>query len=347
MKSPPLIPTSSTGSRLRWLRPGILTIVSMAYLMIVLGAWLTLYWSDRWWLATLLMFSPRWVFALPLGLILPFALFRRSKSLVIVLITALVVGWPLAGFNVPWTQLTSSDPKGTPFRVLTINMHFSKADPVQLEDLVERTLPDIVAIQEWNGYNRTTMRSDPDWHIHANARLFLASRFPIKDVIPLGGDSTGKHASVSRYELDTPVGVVHVFSLHTATNREGISDTIHENQKGPVEINQNSVLRREQSAFVRDKAMECEGPVLIMGDFNTPPESAIFTDEWSGYTNAFTAAGWGWGYTFIGAKTTVRIDHVLASKGWVCTESHVGPDVGSPHRPVIASLIWTGESSTK
>jgi endonuclease/exonuclease/phosphatase (EEP) superfamily protein YafD len=151
----------------------------------------------------------------------------------------------------------------------------------------------------------------------------------------------GEHASAAHYELDTPLGLVHVFSLHTATDRRGITDTIHENRKGPAEVRANSARRREQSAFVAGKAAECHGPVVVVGDFNTPPESPIFPQVWGGYTDAFAAAGWGWGYTFLGARTAVRIDHVLAGKGWACTGCRVGSAVGSPHRPVIAELVWT------
>jgi vancomycin resistance protein VanJ len=85
----------------------------------------------------------------------------------------------------------------------------------------------------------------------------------------------------------------------------------------------------------------------VMGDFNTPPESRIFPQVWGGYTDAFSAAGWGWGYTFIGARTTVRIDHILAGRGWRVTDCRVGPNVGSPHRPVIAGLVWTEEVTTR
>jgi vancomycin resistance protein VanJ len=38
----------------------------------------------------------------------------------------------------------------------------------------------------------------------------------------------------------------------------------------------------------------------------------------------------------------VRIDHVLAGPGWHCDRCRVGPHVGSPHRPVLADLIWSG-----
>jgi endonuclease/exonuclease/phosphatase (EEP) superfamily protein YafD len=266
----------------------------------------------------------------------------RSWSVVVVLIAGLLVGWPVMRFNVPWSRLTGNNPTGTSLRVMTLNMHYSSADPKPLEDLIAAAAPDIVAIQEWNGYERAALRSAPGWHVHATPRLFLASRHPIKKTVELGDDSMGEHASVAYYELDTPIGAVHLFSLHTATTREGIYDLLHENRAGPAEVRANSARRREQCAFVAGKAA-CRGPVLIVGDFNTPTESSIFAEVWSDYTDAFTAAGWGWGYTFFGAKTMVRIDHVLIGKGWTCTACRVGSFVGSPHRPVIAELVWTGD----
>jgi endonuclease/exonuclease/phosphatase (EEP) superfamily protein YafD len=304
-------------------------------------------WADQWWPATILMFAPRWIFALPLVLLLPLAGLKRSWSIVVVLMTGVVIGWPLMGFNIPWPRLTDHTPTGSSMRVMTLNMHYNKVDPKPLEDLIATVEPDIIAVQEWGGYERTSLRSAPDWHVHATPRLFLASRNPIKKTVELGKDSMGEHASVAHYELDTPVGLVHVFSLHTATTREGIHDTVHESRKGPTEIRANSARRREQFAYVEGKAAECRGPLLIVGDFNTPPESTIFADAWSGYSDAFTSAGWGWGYTFLGAKTTVRIDHILMRKGWGCTMCRVGPYVGSPHRPVIADLVWMEDNLSK
>ena len=252
-----------------------------------------------------------------------------------------VVGGPVMGFNVPWPRLTDPAPTGAPFRVMTLNMHYSQEAPVPLDELILETGPDVVAIQEWPGAGGSDLKAAPGWHVHRMPRLWLASRHPIKAAVELGHDSMGEHASAAHYELDVPAGPVHVFSLHTATDRRGISDTIHENRKGPAEVRANSARRREQSAFVAAKAAECRGPVVVVGDFNTPPESPIFPQVWAGYTDAFSAAGWGWGYTFVGAKTAVRIDHVLAAGGWRVAGCRVGPAVGSPHRPVIAELVWT------
>jgi endonuclease/exonuclease/phosphatase (EEP) superfamily protein YafD len=308
----------------------------------VAGAWLLLQWSDLWWPATILMFAPRWLLALPLAVLAPAALLLRKRTALLLLAAALLVCGPVTGFNVPWKRLADRPPAGKPFRVMTLNMHYRSADPKALEDLIAAIEPDAVVVQEWPASGRSALNSAPGWHTHATPRLFLASRHPLRTAVDLGDDSMGEHASAARYELDTPLGVLNVISLHTATDREGITDTIHENRKGPAEVRANSARRREQCEYLAREASQCRGPVLVMGDFNTPPESAIFPEVWSVYVDAFQSAGWGWGYTFIGARTAVRIDHVLTGRGWSCSACRVGPYVGSPHRPVIAELVWDG-----
>jgi len=145
--------------------------------------------------------------------------------------------------------------------------------------------------------------------------------------------------SIARYELETPAGVVTLFSLHFASPREGLYDATHRPAAGTVELEDNSDVRRRQSENLVRLADEVKGPVLLVGDFNTPSESAIFRRVWDRYTDAFAQAGWGWGYTFLGAKTAVRIDHILTGPGWYCERCWVGENIGSPHRPVLADLI--------
>jgi len=310
------------------------------YLAAVLGVWLLLWWADAWWLATLAMFAPRWLLALPLAVLVPAAVFVRLRSLGLLLLAAMLIAGPVMGFCAPWHQLVQSSPGGTPFRVLTCNMHYSRGDPGPLDELVAATNPDVVAVQEWSAAAHSALGTDPAWHIHPGSRLFLASRHPIRSAVQLGHASMGKEASVMRYELDTPLGLVHLFSLHLATARQGIVDVIHDSEKGPAELQANSRRRRQQSEFVAGQAGEMQGPVLLVGDFNTPPESVFFAQVWGDYRDAYSSAGLGWGYTFFGARTMVRIDHVLAGKGWHCLRCEVGPNVGSPHRPVIAHLVW-------
>jgi vancomycin resistance protein VanJ len=323
--------TSKSASRGRM----ALALCVWAYLAAMLLLWFVLMKADEWWFATFLMFSPRWVFALPLTVLLPAALLLRSKWTSLALLAAgLVVGGPVTGFNVPWRRLFTFAPAGQPFRVMTVNLHYDRFGNQPLEDLIAAEQPDMVAIQEWSGADQSSFHNDPNWHISMVPHLFFASRHPIRRVVELGRDSMSARAAVCRYEIETPLGLVHVFNLHTASPRPGI-------RKGPNEVQANSDRRREQLEFIAKEAAHCDCPVLVVGDFNTPPDSQYFLKFWSEYTDAFAAAGWGWGYSFDGGRTNVRIDHILIGQGWYCTNCRVGPAVNSPHRPVIADLVWS------
>ena len=320
-------------------RLGRLVAVSCwIYLVILLGLWLGLSWGDTWWPATLIMFTPRLVLALPVVVLFPAALLLRRRALPVLGIACFLLVGPLMGCCIPWHSVMGPPPRGAHFRVLTCNMHYGRQDSALVDQLVITTQPDFVALQEWSGSRKSALLTDPDWHCHWSPKQFLASRYPIVRTMELGHDSESAAGSVTRYDLETPAGVVVLFSLHFASPREGVSTVVH--HPGVSEnIQANSALRWEQSLGVARQASTVTGPVLLVGDFNTPPESVIFRHVWDRYTDAFSAAGWGWGYTFLSGRTMVRIDHILASKEWYCSRCRVGPNIGSPHRPVIADLI--------
>src|SRR5262249_11050682 len=104
-------------------------------------------------------------------------------------------------------------------------------------------------------------------------------------------------------------------------------------------------VRRGQSELIRAGAGEAEGRLPLAGDFNTPPDSATYRRCWSSLSNAYSSAGVGWGYTYFTQHAAVRIDHILAGDGWRCRACWVGPDVGSPHRPVVADVEWVGPAA--
>jgi endonuclease/exonuclease/phosphatase (EEP) superfamily protein YafD len=288
------------------------------------------------------MFAPRWVLLLPLAVLLPAAAIRARPALV-PLAAATVVAAFASGFNLPVLQVITPAPVGTPFRVMTLSMHYSEADSPRLDALIAETAPDVVAVQEWPGAHRSALNGAPGWHVRETPRLFLASRHPVLWATDLGARPADGPLVAAHYELDTPAGTVHLFSLHASSNRQGISDALKRDPKAAAEVRANSGRRWAQSAAVAGRAAGCGGPAVVVGDFNAPPESAVFPEVWGRYTDAFAAAGWGWGYTYYGDRTAVRIDHVLAGPGWRVLRCRVGPDVGSAHRPVIADLIRTKE----
>jgi vancomycin resistance protein VanJ len=314
-------------------------VCSWLYLLIVLAAWAVIHAGDLWWPATLLLFGPRWLLAIPLiPLILAAACWRRC-SLAVVLLTLLLVLGPIMGLHIPWRAAMPAAPSGMPLRVLTCNIHYQKPQRAALERLLAESAPDVVAVQELPSEEPFDYFTGEQWHVHRARGLFLASRYPIGQAVRLGGASIKVPGMLMRYELKTSAGVVTLFSLHFASPRQGLYEATHYPATGIVELEDNSAVRRRQLENLVRLADEVSGPVLLMGDFNTPSESALFRGAWDRYTDAFTAAGWGWGHTFFGPKTAVRIDHILAGPGWYCRRCWVGPNIGSPHRPVLADLI--------
>jgi vancomycin resistance protein VanJ len=314
-------------------------------LAVMLIAWAALRAGDQWPPSALLLFGPRWVLALLAAPVLLAALAFRRRALWPVVPALLIAAGPIAGFCVPWERLGSDPPAGPRVRVLTCNMHFAKTAPRPLDQLVLEAGPDVVAIQEWRDSAQSEVLAGSEWRTDRAPGLFLASRFPIRRAERLGESSTGEHGSVMRYELDTPAGGLTVFNLHLATPRKGLGASAGFDQEGLNEIRANSELRLRQSEFVAAQAGQVTGPVVLLGDFNTPPESVLFRRVWSGYANAFSDAGWGWGYTFHTRRTAVRIDHILVGGGGRAAGCWVGPDVGSPHRPVLADLAWPAGNS--
>jgi vancomycin resistance protein VanJ len=322
-------------------RPRWLLYLSLLYLAVVLGLWALLAAAaDRWWLGTVILFSPRWIWGLPLVILVPAALWRQRRSLWLLVPAALIVTGPLMGLCLSWQATADEAPAGRKLRVLSCNVHYKALDKLTLGPLLAETRPDVVALQaalfrEW------AATFDPgEWHTERKGEFLLASRFPIGEVEAFPDTESPCRQAIVRYRLETPAGDVEFFNLHLATPREGLEAVINGLWEGADELQANSDLRRRQSAAARQWVSLFPGPVLIAGDFNTPPDSTVYREYWSDFTNAFSQAGCGWGNTHFTRRTGVRIDHQLAGPGWTCRRCWVGPDIGSEHRPVIADWEW-------
>ena len=114
--------------------------------------------------------------------------------------------------------------------------------------------------------------------------------------------------------------------------------------RGAPSVNENLRLRDHESALARAWTERARGPLVITGDFNMPVESRIYQRHWSSFTNAFSAAGLGFGHTKETRWHGIRIDHVLVGEGWQCLDAFVAPrHLGGDHRPMVADLRYTGK----
>jgi endonuclease/exonuclease/phosphatase (EEP) superfamily protein YafD len=317
--------------------------LSYAYGLSIVGLCLVMYLAgDRWWPATLIMFGPRWLWGLPLVVLTPAAaVSRRPWLLALLTSTGVVFLILIMNLCLPWQSWLGHSCIGPTIRVLTCNVHHGDLNAGALKTLLEVTQPDIVALQGWSSRHGAVFDSG-EWHVQRDRHLCLASHFVIERTRVLDdAEFRVAESGLAIYELATPVGLIQVVNLHLESPRDGLEQVIQSRGLRTDRLEDNCEFRRRQSARASQRLEGTQEPLLIMGDFNTPPESTIYREYWSPYENAFASAGWGFGRTHFTRHTAVRIDHLLAGPGWRCRKAWVGPPVGSPHRPVLADWCRT------
>ena len=140
----------------------LLVVGCWLYLLGPVGVWLLIRWAgDHWWLATFIMFGPRWAWLIPLLVLAPIALIRRERlrTHTPLLLGAAVVFFCVMDFRIPRSGWFSRST--TRFRVLNCNVEGDWGGPAALHRLILKHQPDAVALQEC-----------PPWDDEQLARIF-------------------------------------------------------------------------------------------------------------------------------------------------------------------------------
>jgi vancomycin resistance protein VanJ len=191
----------------------------------------------------------------------------------------------------------------------------------------------------------------PGWHQFVGKDLCLLSRYPIRSAEVMDRSQLdrvkqsqvnefGGAGYVVRFVLETPKGRIRVANLHLETPRKGLEGLMERDFR---RLALNTEIRETESNLARSWVNEGIGPLLVLGDFNTPIESRIFQAHWGDLTDAFSSAGTGLGMTKYNGWIRARIDHVLSSPEWHVNRVTIGKDVHSDHRPLIVDLTLVGK----
>jgi endonuclease/exonuclease/phosphatase (EEP) superfamily protein YafD len=312
------------------------------YLLIAVLSWVVLWeLGDRWWPATVLLFGPRWILLLPAALLMLAAAVWAPRMSLPLLAAALTVVGPVMGLRLGLASWFASSEHATSLRIVTVNAQGQQgADGLaRLVDLA----PDLIAVQECSD-PRSLEEALPGWQHHREGPLCLSTRFPIESADTLtrkGIEQAGGSGRVVRYTILTPVGRLSLANVHLDTPRRGL-EGIRQGRVTPglQALRLKSLTREIESRRARSWLNEIEGPLIVAGDFNLPVESVIYQRYWGDLANAFSTAGFGFGFTRFNGWIRVRIDHILLSGGWRTSRAFVGPNVGSDHRPLVAEVRW-------
>jgi endonuclease/exonuclease/phosphatase family metal-dependent hydrolase len=330
----------------RWVRR-----LLWGYLALMIGVAALIQWTgDRWWLGTILLFGPRWIWGLPLaplllGALLPLRMARLGTLLPPWIASAALLAWPIMGWQPRLGNRTAIEPSD--LRVLSYNIgseSLSAYSTVKLKNLrwlVDFVRADVAVFQECNASDEDLKVVFPEFDVHSGFDACLVTRYVItKTDLRDREDIRALHGSgvIDRYELLTPAGPISVLNLHLATVRKGMEQILNDPLGLPAALDGVNALRRAESAAARTWAARATMPQLIAGDFNMPQESRIYRQYWQGFGNALSDCGSSYDYTKVSGSSGIRIDHVLYDSAMVCTSAYVLSSLGGDHLPVFATL---------
>jgi vancomycin resistance protein VanJ len=301
------------------------------------------YIAERNWLTTLVTYAPQQFFVIPSLILLAWSLVGRNRMTIAANVAgALFVAFTLLGFNVPVGGGGCSGPR---VRIMTYNVHHGAFGAAAIARAVRTLRPDIACLQEANPFPNKPdplvelRRLLPEWHFAADGQLVLFSRYPISH-------SEAHPAPVDYWRVifqatvATPGRRLTIVNLHmsTAAHAESIMD--HRGSL-PTYLRNTAVARSMQVTRLLNVTRDIKGPLIVVGDFNTPPRGRFYRRMCGQFTDSFAASGWGCGYTFRANTPVMRIDYVFV-RGGLCPVACRVPAMppASDHRPVVADIAF-------
>jgi endonuclease/exonuclease/phosphatase family metal-dependent hydrolase len=320
--------------------------------LVILCALLTTL-GEGYWVTAGLLYVPRALFAAPVLLLgMGLWLTKQRRLLWTQGVAALLVSFPLMGLVLPWPK---SEVVGPKLKVLSFNVDSAHYGADRVLAVLDRERPDLVLFQEspWGGALHDGLR-DRYPHVDWSTQFLLASRHPVLARTEPPKVLMGQHPRsprFMRYVVDTPLGKLAVYSVHPISPRGALGfhsfrGMLHRMRNGDVlegdpegDLERNAELRWKQVAAAAAMASEEQHPVLLAGDTNLPALSAALRQHLSRYTDGFSAASWGFGYTYPAKRPFLRLDRMMVGPELGFASFRIGCPETSDHLCLVAELF--------
>lgn len=324
-------------------------MVILNFGLIVFGLILLFGISERWWLGTVLTYAPRAALLIPGLILLPFSLFAGRAAAGVNAVSLALTSIPIMEFQMPLRF--GSSPVGEPIRVLTCNVQRFKPDFDSLLAEIVATDCDLVVLQEAKGDKPQSLLDAFDgWHVVSTFEFWIASRDPVVLLSRCQSQVFNRESAIA-VEVQAETGSFVLVDVHLVTARHGLlllkPSTRSEESTGKFrKYQKNRAAEAEEVRKFIDQ-VESGKPTIVAGDLNLPASSYLFRRVRGDFTDAFAAAGWGYGQTapndgagrLPAGWPWIRVDHILTNDFWHVESCQTGKSNGSDHKCVWADLI--------
>jgi endonuclease/exonuclease/phosphatase (EEP) superfamily protein YafD len=345
--------TSSQRSKITLLR------VTVAYALLLIVLLAALEWGAEWWLPlAILTFAPPPALLMPLVLLLPLALWKRSgAAMAVQLACAALV---LFGF-MTFRFLPPSKPDGG---ITVITHNVGQAGRDAFANSFPGVRPDAILLQDVRGAGtrqRDYMARYPAYRAATvDPQFVLLTPHAVESSKPVREALWHGRSIAARFVLDIKGDKIAIYSVHLPTPRRSLAHVFTTRAllemfwvgRAPTDefpsyrhwLEARLLLARQlAAAFEKEKL-----PFLIGGDFNMPDHGIVYHTFASRFTDAHAVAGRGWGMTFPGSREGgipamigpwLRLDYWFAGRGLKPVQCRVADDDHSQHRAVLARFL--------
>jgi endonuclease/exonuclease/phosphatase (EEP) superfamily protein YafD len=210
-------------------------------------------------------------------------------------------------------------------KLVTLNLLWSNQEHQKVLDWLRAEAPDIVLTQEttrrWAGVLDRLHDRFPHRRLPAPADdLAILSRHPFHMIEPSG---IRTHGTLAMVRLTVGERRIDLVNLHASV------------PLNPAWQAARDVMLEDIASVARHGRM----PLIVAGDFNATPWNRsmrrLVRESPLRHAADFWRPSWA---DHVPLWMGIPIDHVLAGTGCTVLDRRVGPDIGSDHRPVVATI---------
>ncbi len=321
-----------------------LRFLSAAAFAAMLGVWAVGSWvGERWWPCAIVTYIPQAPFGMPPVILFAWALWLRDgRSVLLNFLTLAVFLFGPMGYRIRPEKGHDSPI----LRVMTYNIRGGTWNLDKVLATIRHARPDVLCLQEART-NTATGSSDLEARIRSGLPGYVGYRK--ESIMTLCRTDTVEfgHETLMAGRRSRPL----VWAEVRAGPRTVTVANVHFVLSSPIGSAARIGLRRytEEAIEVRmaqAKALLAavrrrQGPIIVCGDFNTPPRGIVYGMLADAWTDAAGSVGSGFGYTFASPMPVLRIDYVWLSSDLRAVRTSVPASTGSDHRPVVADIALT------
>lgn len=318
----------------RRLRSHARNITVFVWLAVIGGLIVQRFIAERTVPTLLLTYGPQapWLVLPAMGFVVAL-LALRPRLMLANLVLAVVVLFGLMGFNIPRRV-----PKGRPdLTVVTWNICAGLSDHAAVARHLARMDADVIILQEAREVPLEGHLADYERAVGRN--ILILSRLPMRrrQEMVLGSPHFRNALWVSVTCQGRTIDVLGVHFSVLATGGS-LRATLSQPRAAREDyLRKTAEARRIEADAVLRWARARRNPVIIAGDFNTPPNCMVYRSLRSYADDAFATAGWGRGLTYSQRRPLWRIDYIF-TRGLTAVAAEAKSAPTSDHRLLLSRL---------